>query len=508
MNALRWSLLVALLTACSGPTGGKDDTDLTDTDVTAQVDAPRDLLAQPTSATSVRLTWTEDTQDVGEFRVEVGAGGAFSESARVSELAAELTGLAAGEDVFFRVRACVSAEGPCSPFSATASLTMPLGAVPAAPDELTAFAIDEHTVGLDWTDHADDETAQVIAWSADGGRTFTDYPEIAADVVSGDDVGLAPNTTYCYQIRARGPLGDSPPSNTACATTLALTAPHAPVDVFATLSGDTQILLTWTNPDANDGYKIYESVASGPYLFAGTVTPGNLPGAYVTGLTAGTAYSYKVVAFNGIGDSAQSAASAVVLTPVAPAPTATVFVDDAVYPIVSLTIDGVQQLPRAPLAVPPGGALSVALADGPHAWTAATGFWEGGARSTLYEYSGTFTQVTGQTGTVTVQDPQIAQLLTRFSTSASYTGEYWVGTSLNYKTLRFRSDGTYTYSDNGVVVGTGNVTLVSYPGSFLVTFQLSGAQTAQGILDERVGTFYMRNGPADWPTLYYSYRGP
>ena len=526
MTSLRWTLFATLLTACAGPSGDGKDTDTTadtdvagnDTDVGSEDTdaplpgapaAPSGLEAQATSTTSLHLAWTDNSDDEDEFRVEVKSGaGAFTPLTPVPEPATDLTGRTPGEALTFRVRACKTAGDLCSPYSDAATLTLPLGAVPAAPDGLTAITLSTSSLGIDWHDNATNETAYVIAYSTDGGFTFIDYPEVAAGTQSADDGGLDANTQYCYQVRARGVNGDSPPSNIACATTLALTAPHPPTAVTATLASDSEILLTWTNPDANDGYKIFESVGGGAYNFAGTVMPGNLAGAFVDGLTAGATYSYKVVAYSGIGDSAQSAASNAVTMPAAPAPTATAFVNATVYPILSLVVDGVEQFQAAPRGIPPGASLTLALAPGPHAYTAANGFWSGASRETLYTFAGNQTQTTGQAGTVTFHNPSLPQLLTQFGASGSYTGEYWSGTQLNYKTLRFFSNGSYNYYNNGTLVGTGTATLVSYPGSFLVTFNITGAQSAQGVLDERYGTFFMRNGPVDWPTLQYSYDGP
>jgi hypothetical protein len=527
MSLLRWTLFAAIFTACAGPSGGGKDTDTTpgadtdvvvdDTDAATDTDvplpgapaAPSDVLAQATSTTSLHVAWTDNSDDEDEFRVELkSGGGAFAALDPVTEATLDLTGRTPGEAIELRVRACKAGD-LCSPYSATAALTLPVGAVPAAPDGLTAITLSTSSLGIDWTDHATNETAYVIAYSTDGGFTFTDYPEVPAGTQSADDGGLEANSEYCYQVRARGVNGDSPPSNTACATTLAVTAPRAPTAVTAALASDTEILLTWTNPDANDGYKIFESVGGGAYNFAGTVTPGNQAGAFIDGLTAGATYSYKVVAYSDArGDSAQSAASNAVTLPAAPAPTATVFVNASAYPIISLEIDGVEQFPAAPRGLPPGGSLTLALAPGAHTYAAANGFWSGALRETLYTYSGSQTQASGQTGTVTLRDPSLPQLLTQFGTSGSYTGEYWSGTQLNYKTLRFFSNGTYNYYNNGALVGTGTATLVSYPGSYLVTFNISGVQSAQGVLDERYGTFFMRNGPADWPTLQYVYDGP
>ncbi|MGZ4692267.1 MAG: fibronectin type III domain-containing protein [Acidimicrobiales bacterium] len=86
------------------------------------------------------------------------------------------------------------------------------------------------------------------------------------------------------------------------------TAPGAPTGVTAT-AGDTQASVSWTAPASDGGSAItgYTAVST-PGSKTCTWTTGPLTCA-VTGLTNGTAYTFKVKATNAIGDSPLSAAS-------------------------------------------------------------------------------------------------------------------------------------------------------------------------------------------------------
>jgi hypothetical protein len=195
-----------------------------------------------------------------------------------------------------------------------------------------------------------------------------------------------------------------------------------------------------------------------------------------------------------------------------PAPagnTLTRFTDSAAYPIVSLQIDGVEQFPVEPQGVPPGGTFEKQLAVGQHTYRAATGFWSYGSRVEMYVYYGTFNQQANVAGSITLNNPALGQILTRFSSSGYYVGQYWSGTNPNSKAFRFYSNGTCGYYLNGTLQGGAcSTVMTSYLGNFVVQFNVSySAGTFTAYMDERTGSFQMRNGPTDWPIIDYSYDG-
>jgi hypothetical protein len=88
-----------------------------------------------------------------------------------------------------------------------------------------------------------------------------------------------------------------------------LTVPGVPTGVTAT-AGDGQAVVSWTAPSSNGGSAIIDyTVTSTPGSF--TATTSSLS-ATVTGLTNGTAYTFRVTARNSVGSSSASAASAAV----------------------------------------------------------------------------------------------------------------------------------------------------------------------------------------------------
>lgn len=101
--------------------------------------------------------------------------------------------------------------------------------------------------------------------------------------------------------------------------------PAAPTNLAAAPVSSSQINLTWTDNDTTEaGFKIERCTGAGCSDFAQIATVGANATSYSnTGLTASTSYSYRVRAYNGVGDSEYSnTASAVTFeapaTPAAP----------------------------------------------------------------------------------------------------------------------------------------------------------------------------------------------
>jgi len=127
--------------------------------------------------------------------------------------------------------------------------------------------------------------------------------------------GLAPNTNYTFTVTARNAIGNSAAS-AASNTMLATTVPQAPTIGTATDGGTgTTVSVAFTG-NATGGKAIS--------TYTATSSPGGLTGTgasspiTVSGLTAGTAYTFTVTATNANGTSSASSPSNSV-TPEVPA---------------------------------------------------------------------------------------------------------------------------------------------------------------------------------------------
>ena len=96
----------------------------------------------------------------------------------------------------------------------------------------------------------------------------------------------------------------------------AVSKPGTPSTVTATAASSSSITLSWTAAPGATGYKVYRSSTSSSsgYTDLGSKTPPFTD----TGLSAGTAYYYKVIAYNSAGDGPESSAVSETTAPDAP----------------------------------------------------------------------------------------------------------------------------------------------------------------------------------------------
>jgi hypothetical protein len=124
--------------------------------------------------------------------------------------------------------------------------------------------------------------------------------------------GLTNGTTYSVAPRAVTQVGDGAASSTVSVTPS--TVPGAPTAVSGS-HGNGQVTVAWSAPasdggDAISSYTVKYSTDGSTYTAFGSTFVSS-PGV-VTGLTNGTAYTFKVFATNTNGNSADSTASAAV----------------------------------------------------------------------------------------------------------------------------------------------------------------------------------------------------
>jgi hypothetical protein len=270
--------------------------------------APSNLTATAASSSQINLSWTDNAAQESGFKVEsaTSASGPFTQigttASNVTTFAS--SGLTASTTFYFRVRAYNTAGD--SGYSNSASATTQQR-IPNAPSSLTATAASSTQINLSWTDNAAQESGFKIERSTSSSGPFSQIGTTAANVTTYANSGLTVSTAYYYRVRAYNTSGDSGYSNTASATTQGTTMPAAPSNLTATAASSSQINLAWTDNASNEtGFKVERSTSSsGPFsqigtTAAGVTTYGN------SGLTASTAYYYRVRAYNTTGDSGYS----------------------------------------------------------------------------------------------------------------------------------------------------------------------------------------------------------
>jgi hypothetical protein len=134
----------------------------------------------------------------------------------------------------------------------------------------------------------------------------------SAPATSKTVTGLTNGTTYTFTVTASNPAGSGPESaRSNSVTPLGAVIPTAPLSVRAT-PATQQAQVTWSAPQS-DGDSALTSYVITPYIGstaqAATTVSAPSTSANVTGLTDGSAYTFKVQAVNAVGTGPASAAS-------------------------------------------------------------------------------------------------------------------------------------------------------------------------------------------------------
>lgn len=202
----------------------------------------------------------------------------------------------------------------------TATLTPPNDTTaPSVPTNVRAIVVSANRINVSWGQSADAIGVVGYVVQRCTGAGCSSFSQIATPTGAAyPDSGLAPSTTYVYQVRSRDAAGNhSDWSASASATTLdstALTAPGTPTISNITMTSATA---SWTAATAGVGVAGYDYRLNG-----GTwQSLGNVLTVGLQGLAAATSYSFQVRArdaANNIGP----VSAAIFITPDTSAPSA------------------------------------------------------------------------------------------------------------------------------------------------------------------------------------------
>ena len=181
---------------------------------------------------------------------------------------------------------------------------------PSTPTNVVATAVSAVQTNLTWTASTDD--VGVIGYNVQRcqGASCTNFVQDAQPRVNAlDDTGLTSSTTYSYRVQAFDNAGNlSGFSTVVTATTQSndTTPPTAPSNLTATATSASQINLAWTASTDNvgvAGYVIQRCTGSGCTTFTQVASVSGTTTTYSnTGLTASTAYSYRVQGTDAAGN--------------------------------------------------------------------------------------------------------------------------------------------------------------------------------------------------------------
>ena len=198
--------------------------------------APTSLTATAVSSTQVNLSWTASTDNVGVtgYKVErcQGAGcTTFAQIATPTATSYNDTGLTSNTSYSYRVRAS-DAAGNLSGYSTVASATTPVPDTqpPTVPTGLSATSISSSQINLSWTASTDNVGVTGYPIERCQGAGCTTFAAlVTVPGTTYNDIGLSPNVSYTYRVRATDAAGNlSGYSNLATATTPAISLTVSP----------------------------------------------------------------------------------------------------------------------------------------------------------------------------------------------------------------------------------------------------------------------------------------
>ncbi|MGH9861796.1 MAG: fibronectin type III domain-containing protein [Candidatus Acidiferrales bacterium] len=292
---------------------------------------PTNLVATGVSGSQINLSWTDNSTTEDGIRIERCTGTGCTNFAQIAQLGANATtynntGLAPATTYAYRVRA-YNAVGDSAYSNTAEAATKSL--IPVAPSNLAAAAVSATQINLTWQDNSTNESGFNIerctgtaAFCDANPASFAYVTSRGVNNTSYSDTGRTPNTTYSYRVRASNPDGYSAYTNTAEATTFALSdPPTAPTGLTATTASSSQINLKWTdNATTEDGFRIERCLGAGCTNFVQIAQLAANATVYnSTGLAAATTYAYRVRAYNAIGNSAYSNTAEATTKPSIPA---------------------------------------------------------------------------------------------------------------------------------------------------------------------------------------------
>ena len=180
-------------------------------------------------------------------------------------------------------------------------------------------------------------TQATISWTASSSTDLSHYQirrdgvdigvQISKTEISYVDTGLAPATSYTYEVVA---VDTTALSSAPGGPATALTAPATPQDLTATQTAPTVVTMTWTaSPGTVAGYRMF---IDGSQVWQGSGTTfTHTSSDTASPLTAGTTFHYQVASYNATAQSPTSDAVEITTTPAAPGAITTTPADKQVY---------------------------------------------------------------------------------------------------------------------------------------------------------------------------------
>jgi titin len=257
------------------------------------------------SYNSISVYWTDNSTNELGFRVYRSADGTnFSRVADLGPGATVFTdtGLNSGTTYYYKIAAWNGNDSEA--YSAVVSKATTV-APPSTPSNLNFSSVSTSGMTLSWSDSANESGYRVYR-SADG-VNFSKVADLAANVTSFADSGLADNKAYYYKVSAWNSTAEMTSTVVSKATNAA--PPAAPTALSFSGISASVVTVNWTDNAANEnGVRVYRSTDGVNFSKVADLVACSTSFTD-TGLNASTTYYYKVSAWNAAGETASSSSS-------------------------------------------------------------------------------------------------------------------------------------------------------------------------------------------------------
>ena len=244
--------------------------------------APSNVSATATSASSILVKWSDNSNNEDGFTIY---NGVTSATVGANTTSYTWGGLAPGTYMCFSL----SAYNAAGSSSSTAYVCATTLNIPNAPSNISVTATSASSILVKWNDNSNNEDGFTVS----NGVTSVN---VAANTTSYSWGGLTAGSYMCVHILAYNSAGSSAWTPYACTTTPSI--PAAPSNVSATATSASSILVKWSDNSNNEtGFTIYNGVTS--------ATVGANTTSYTWGgLASGTYMCFSLSAYNAAGSSA------------------------------------------------------------------------------------------------------------------------------------------------------------------------------------------------------------
>jgi hypothetical protein len=251
--------------------------------------APKDLVVTNVDAASVKLTWTDASNNETGFKIS--RMSYMSGTSTTINVAANATTYTDGGLITYKYRYSVRAYNSIGDSEPSNGVDINVGAPISAPTNLQATVVDSKSISLTWTKNSSDFANFVIERSTTSATAdFTQVTTVSSPGYT--DTGLTPLKTYWYRVsQTSSNLVVSGYSNVANATTADAVKP--PTNLSSTWSG-SGYQLSWTaSTTANVTYTVTRRTTG--YTTGSVIASGVTTTSYSDATaTAGLYYYYSV----------------------------------------------------------------------------------------------------------------------------------------------------------------------------------------------------------------------